>query len=70
MKTIWVGRCEIAAERLIRDVANDIEWLEEQLQDIQKELECKQELLKWLDKDAASIQPFLHDWRQKRSDRA
>tara|TARA_B100001971_G_C18056148_1_gene465428 strand:+ start:398 stop:619 length:222 start_codon:yes stop_codon:yes gene_type:complete len=57
METIWIGDQEVAAEELTRQVVNDIEWLEEMLQDIQRELECKQELLEWLGRDHATETP-------------
>ena len=51
METVWIGDQEVAVEELTRKVVNDIEWLEELLQDIQRELTGKQELLEWLDTD-------------------
>ncbi len=48
---IWIGNEEVAIPELTRKVLNDIDWLEELLQDIEKELASKQQLLEWLDKD-------------------
>jgi hypothetical protein len=46
---VWIGDEEITVEELIQRVLNDIEWLDDLRQNIQRELECKQELLAWLD---------------------
>ena len=51
MVSLELGDQEVAVEELTRKVVNDIEWLEELLQDIQRELTGKQELLEWLDTD-------------------
>lgn len=48
---IWIGNEEVAVPELTRKVLNDIDWLEDLLQDIKTELEGKQRLLEWLDKD-------------------
>ena len=53
MATVWIVDQEAATEELTRQVANDIEWLTDLLQDIQSELTGKQELLEWLAKDQA-----------------
>lgn len=48
MQTLWIGDEEITVEELIQRVLDDNDWLEVLLQDIQRELESKQELLEWL----------------------
>lgn len=48
---IWIGNEEVAVPELTRKVLNDIDWPEDLLQDIKTELEGKQRLLEWLDKD-------------------
>ena len=51
MAILWIGNREVTVEELTRQVVNDVEWLEELLQDIQRELEGKQGLLAWLNKE-------------------
>lgn len=51
MERVWIGDEEITVEELTKQVAGDVEWLAGRLQDVQRELEGKQELLEWLDKD-------------------
>lgn len=53
MKILWIGDQEVVAGDLAKTVTSDIDWLEDLLRDVQRELEGKQELLKWLDTDQA-----------------
>ena len=55
METVWIGDTEVAVPEITRKVLNDIDWLEELLADIERELERKQNVLMWLGKDQGMI---------------
>lgn len=53
MQTLWIGDEEITVEELIQRVLDDADWLEILLQDIQRDLDGRKELLAWLNTDQA-----------------
>lgn len=56
MATIWKGDDAVAAEKLISQVMNDIDWLAELRQDVQRELTDKRALLEW----SRWVRYFIH----------